>query len=368
MTDAPRLAMLKAHLSRRNFLGAAAATGAAAALKPTGLLAQDDRPWDGSLVSYPDPAIEVIDDRFAPYRLANAAVERLATGFRWAEGPVYFGDGGYLVWSDIPNNRQMRWLEATGEVSVFREPSNFSNGNNRDREGRLLTCEHDTRRVTRTEHDGSVTVIADEYDGKPFNAPNDVIVHPDGGIWFTDPGYGILMNYEGHVDEFELPEAVYRIDPDSGKVEKMAEVEKPNGIGFSPDYSTLYVSDTGGTHTEGHPHQILMWDVVDDGTRITNERQFTDVGAGFVDGLAVDVDGNLWCGAIFGGLFDADDHDGVHIYAPDGDLIGKIHLPEPCANLCFGGKRRNRLFITGSQSLYSVYVETQGVAVWANDN
>ncbi|MGR4066521.1 SMP-30/gluconolactonase/LRE family protein [Billgrantia sp. C5P2] len=355
-----------AHLSRRTFLGAAAAASTAAVLKPGQLLAQE-RPWDGSLVSYPDPAIEVIDERFGAYRLANAAVERLATGFRWAEGPVYFGDGGFLVWSDIPNNRQMRWLEDTGEVSVFRQTSNNSNGNTRDREGRLLSCEHDTRRVTRTEHDGAITVLADEFEGKPFNAPNDVIVHPDGGIWFTDPGYGILMHYEGHIADFELPEAVYRIDPDSGQVEKMAEVMKPNGIAFSPDYSRLYVSDTGGTHTPGHPHQILVWDVVDDGTRLANERQFAEVGPGFIDGMAADMDGNLWCGAVFGGLFDAEDHDGVHVYADDGTLIGKIHLPEPCANVCFGGPRRNRLFMTASQSLYAVYVETQGVAVWAGN-
>ncbi|MCE8016936.1 SMP-30/gluconolactonase/LRE family protein [Halomonas sp. MCCC 1A17488] len=355
-----------ARLSRRRFLGAAAAASATAVLKPGELLARE-RPWDGSLVSYPDPAIEVLDDRFAAYRLANAAVERLATGFRWAEGPVYFGDGGYLVWSDIPNNRHMRWLEDTGEVSVFREPSNFTNGNTRDREGRLLSCEHDTRRVTRTEHDGSITVLAEEFDGKPLNAPNDIIVHPDGGIWFTDPGYGILMHYEGHVADFELPEAVYRIDPDSGQLDKMAEVAKPNGIAFSPDYSRLYVSDTGGTHTPDHPHQILVWDVVDDGTRLANERQFAEVGPGFIDGMAADMDGNLWCGAVFGGLFDAEDHDGVHVYADDGTLIGKIHLPEPCANVCFGGRRRNRLFMTASQSLYAVYVETQGMAVWAGN-
>ncbi|QJQ93879.1 MULTISPECIES: SMP-30/gluconolactonase/LRE family protein [Halomonadaceae] len=353
-------------LSRRAFMGTAAAAGAAAAFAP-GMALSQQRPWDGSLVSYPDPAFEIIDERFARYRLANAAVERLASGFRWAEGPVYFGDGGYLLWSDIPNNKLMRWLEDTGEVSVFRQSSNYANGHTRDREGRLLSCEHDTRRVTRTEYDGSITVLADAFEGKPLNAPNDIIVHPDGGIWFTDPGYGILMHYEGHVADFELPEAVYRIDPQSGQLEKMAEVEKPNGIAFSPDYSRLYVADTGGTHAADHPHQILVWDVEENGTRLVNERQFAEVGPGFVDGLAVDTDGNLWCGAIFGGLFGADDHDGVHCYADDGTLIGKIHLPEPCANLCFGGPRRNRLFITGSQSLYAVYVETQGVAVWIND-
>jgi gluconolactonase len=250
----------------------------------------------------------------------------------------------------------MRWTEETGEVSVFRCPSNNSNGNTRDQQGRLITCEHHTRRVTRTEYDGSITVLIDRFDGKRLNAPNDVVVHPDGHIWFTDPGYGILLNYEGGLAEFELPTNVYRLNPDTGEATVATdELEKPNGLCFSPDYAKLYIVDTGASHKPNHPRHILVYNVVDN-ARLTDGRLFCDMAPGTSDGIRCDIDGNLWASAGWAG----DGYDGVHIFAPDGDLIGKIHLPEVCSNLCFGGLKRNRLFMTGSQSIYAVYVEAQG--------
>ena len=317
---------------------------------------QMDRDWQQGVIRYPDPAIEVVDPRFQKYVLGSAALERLWTGGRWTEGPVWFGDGRFLLWSDIPNNRVMRWLEETGEVSVFRSPSNYSNGNTRDRSGRLITCEHDSRRITRTEHDGRITMLMDNYQGKKLNAPNDVVVHLDGHIWFTDPGYGILKMYEGHIAEFELATAVYRLNPDTGEATIATdELEKPNGLCFSPDYSKLYITDTGASHKPGHPRQIMVYDVVE-GAQLVNGRPFCDMGQGSADGIRCDVDGNIWSSAGWVGA----GYDGVHIFAPDGDLIGKIHLPEVVSNLCFGGVQRNRLFITASQSLYAIYVETQG--------
>ena len=316
-----------------------------------------DRNWKYDVVGYPDPAIEIVDPRFAKYVLGSAAIERLWTGARWTEGPVWFGDGRYLLFSDIPNNRIMRWSEETGRVTTFRQPSNNTNGNTRDRQGRLISCEHDSRRVTRTEHDGTITVLIDQFEGKTLNAPNDVVVHADGHIWFTDPGYGILMNYEGHRAEFELPTRVYRLNPESGAATVATEsLEKPNGLAFSPDFNTLYVSDTGASHKPGHPHHIRQFDVVNE-ANLENERLFCDMGAGVSDGFRVDVDGNVWTSAGWGGA----DYDGVHVFAPNGDLIGRIHLPEVVSNLTFGGQKKNRLFITGSQSLYSLYVETVGV-------
>ncbi len=325
----------------------------ASALVSTAALADQLPLGDLPGTRYPDPRVESLDKRFAA-KVGNAAIERIATGFRWAEGPVYFRDGGYLLWSDIPNNRMMRWLEEDGHVSVFRNPSNFSNGNTRDRQGRLVTCEHDTRRVTRTEPDGGITVLMDSFDGKKLNAPNDIIVASDGAIWFTDPGYGILGNYEGHKDTLELPPRVYRLDPQTGKAKVVADsFDKPNGLALSPDEKKLYIIDSGITH--GGRSNMRVFDV--SGDSLSNDKVFAEGFApGFTDGVRVDVDGNVWCSM---GWADPKE-DGVRCYEPGGTLIGKIHLPETCANLCFGGKRRNRLFMTASTSVYAVYVETQG--------
>ena len=301
---------------------------------------------------YPDPAVQIVDDSFARYRLASAKVERLATGFRWSEGPVWFGDGRCLLWSDIPNNRMMRWDEETGAVSVFRKPSSFANGNTRDRQGRLLTCEHGSRRVSRTEYDGSVTAIADRYEGKPLNSPNDIVCKSDGSIWFTDPPYGILGYYEGSSAKPELPTSVYRVDGRSGAIEVVADdIDRPNGLCFSPDESTLYVVQSGGS-----PRAIHAFDVTDGGRRLANRRKLIDAGPGTPDGLRCDIDGNLWAGWGMG----REELDGVSIFNPDGRLIGRIALPERCANVCFGGLHRNRLFMCASTSVYALYVNTQG--------
>ena len=308
------------------------------------------------IVRYPDSRVEVLDDHFAQYKLANAAVEMLWTGGRWLEGPAWFGDGRYLLFSDIPNNRILKWEEETADVSIFRKPSNNTNGNTRDRQGRLVSCEHDSRRVTRTELDGSITVLMDRFGGKPLNAPNDIVVKSDDSIWFTDPGYGILMGYEGHRAEFELDTNVYRLDPESGQAEVVAgDFTRPNGICFSPDESLLYIVDTGSSDGPDYPSHIRVFEVID-GMRLANGRVFADMAPGSSDGIRADRDGNIWSGACWGG----DGFDGVHCFHPDGRLIGKIHLPAPCANLCFGGAKKNRLFMTTSQSLFSVYVETIG--------
>lgn len=340
-------------MKRRTFLNVTAGAATAVACRPFSLAAGQDRKTP---VVYPDPAVEVIDPRFAKYAVGNAAVERLYTGARWAEGPVWFGDGRYLLFSDIPNNRMLRWLEDTGEVTVFRSPSNYSNGNYRDHQGRLLTCEHDTRRLTRTEHDGTITVLMDQFQGKKLNAPNDLAVHSDGAIWFTDPGYGIMSNYEGHKAAFELPTNVYRLDPNTRQVTVVAsDMDKPNGICFSPDEKKLYIVDTGVPKHAGDPHPIRVYDV-EDGARLKNGRLFVNMAPGSSDGIRCDVDGNVWSAAGWAG----EGYNGVHVFAPDGALIGKIHLPETCANLCFGGSKKNRLFMAASQSLYSLYVGTQG--------
>jgi gluconolactonase len=305
---------------------------------------------------YPDARIERLDPRFV-YKQGNAAIERIATGFRWAEGPAYFRDGGFLIFSDIPNNRMMRWLEEDGHLSVFRAPSHYANGNTRDREGRLITCEHDTRRVTRTEHDGQLTVLIDRFGGKPLNAPNDVVVASDGAVWFTDPGYGIDGPYEGHKAAAELPRNVYRLDPSSGTASVVADdFIRPNGLCFSPDERRLYVVDSGISH--GGPAHIRAFDV--DGARLRNGRVFAaDFAPGMTDGLRTDIDGNVWCSM---GWADPTE-DGVRCYAPDGDLIGKVHLPEGCANLCFGGRKKDRLFMCASTSVYALYVNAQGAMV-----
>ena len=343
-------------MQRRTFLNVATAATAAMALEP---LAVAGNPDAKAPTHYPDAAVEVLDPRFAKYVVFNAAVERLYTGCRWAEGPVWFGDGRYLLWSDIPNNRILRWLEDTGEVSIFRQPSNYSNGNTRNREGHLVTCEHDSRRVTRTEYDGSITVLADRFQGKPLNAPNDLAVHSDGAVWFTDPGYGILSNYEGHKSAFELPCNVYRIDPKTSALTVVvSDRKKPNGICFSPDEKKLYVVDTGFSDDRSYPRQIWVYDVVD-GVRLANGRVFVDTGKASSDGIRCDTDGNLWAGMGWGGP----ELDGVSVFAPDGKVIGRIHLPEICANLCFGGAKRNRLFMAASQSLYALFVEAQAAQV-----
>ena len=318
------------------------------------MTAHDDLTTLGPLTGmrYPDPRVEKLDKRFP--KQGNAGVERIAAGFRWAEGPVYFRDGGYLLWSDIPNHRIMRWLEEDGHVSIFRANSNYSNGNTRDREGRLVTCEHDTHRVTRTELDGTITVLMDNYEGKKLNAPNDLVVASDGTVWFTDPGYGIDGEYEGHKDAFDLPCNVYRLDPDSGKATVVADdFARPNGLAFSPNEDRLYIVDTGITH--GGPSHIRVFDVA--GGKLKKGRVFAgDFGPGSTDGLRVDTSGNIWCSMAWA----HPSEDGVYCYAPNGDLIGKVHLPEGCANICFGGKKRNRLFMAASTSIYSLYVDIQG--------
>ncbi|MCY4408849.1 MAG: SMP-30/gluconolactonase/LRE family protein [Caldilineaceae bacterium] len=315
-----------------------------------------ERDWSGGTVRYPDPAVEVLDDRFSKYRIGNAVVERLFTGCRWAEGPVWFGDARCLIWSDIPNNRMLRWNEESGEVSVYRSPAHHTNGNTRDRQGRLVSCEHTGRRVTRTEHDGSITVLMDSFEGKRLSSPNDVVVHSDGSVWFTDPGYGIMLNYEGQVAEAELPNRVYRLDPDSGEAAIVADdFLRPNGLCFSPDEELLYIVDTGRSHDPDGPSHIRVFDVTAD-NRLENGRVFVDMNPGMADGIRCDEDGNLWAAAGWAGP----GFDGAHCYAPDRTRIGQIHLPEICANLCFGGAGKNRLFMASSQSIYAVYVETAG--------
>lgn len=315
-------------------------------------------------IRYPDPDVIVLRPEFAKLKINNTALFRVTTGLRWAEGPAWNGVGRYLVFSDIPNNRQMRWLEEDGHVSQFRLPSNYANGNTFDYEGRQLTCEHLTRRVVRYEHNGTVTVLADKWNNKPLNAPNDIVVHPDGGIWFTDPGYGILAAYEGEKHPLELKEAVYRIDGKTGAMQLITdELYKPNGLCFSPDYKKLYICDTGATHYPQAPKIIKVYDVADEKS-IRNGRQFISMelqgkGTGLADGIRADVEGNIWAGAGWVGA----GYDGVHIFSPAGERIGMITLPEPCANVCFGGTKRNQLFMAAGMSIYSVFVETRGAHI-----
>jgi gluconolactonase len=305
--------------------------------------------------SYPDPAVQTLDPRFDAIKPPmNSGLEHLASGCRWAEGPVWFGDGRYLLWSDIPNNRIMKWEEETGGVSVFRKPSNHANGNTRDRQGRLVTCEHQGRRVTRTEYDGSITLILDRFDGKRLNSPNDVVVKSDDSIWFSDPAFGILGNYEGDRASPELPTNVYRVDGRTGQATVVAgDLNFPNGLCFSPDESKLYIVES-----RARPRRLIhVYDVVDDGTKLANGRVFVDAGDGSPDGFRCDVEGHLWCG--WGG---SEALNGVVVFAPDGAMIGRIALPERCANLCFGGRKRNRLMMAASQSIYAIYVNTEGIA------
>jgi len=300
-------------------------------------------------IQYPDPDIIALDPRFRRYIVGNTAIRRLHFGTQWAEGPAWNGVGRFLVWSDIPNNVQMRWTEEDNRVTIFRNPSGYSNGNTFDFQGRQISCEHGGRRVVRYEHNGTMTTVADRFDGKRLNSPNDVAVHPDGSIWFTDPTYGIRGNYEGFKNEQETKEAVYRVDSQTRQVEKVTDDQSgPNGICFSPDYKKVYVADTGTGR------DIRVYDV--DGKSLRNGKRFVQLdipGTGApsaADGIRCDVDGNIWCGA----------RPGVQVVAPDGARIGMIRLPETCANVCFGGSRRNRLFMAASESLYAVYVETQG--------
>jgi gluconolactonase len=292
-----------------------------------------------------------LDERFRRLVIPTARLETLAEGCRWAEGPAYFPAGRYLVWSDIPNDRMMRYDETSGAVSVFRAPSGFSNGNTVDRRGRLVTCEHGTRRVTRTEHDGTVTVLASHHQGKRFNSPNDVVVKSDGSIWFTDPAYGIDSDYEGHRADSEIGGChVYRVDPHSGDVSVVADdFARPNGLAFSPDERLLYVADTGATHAVDGPRHIRVFDVSQDG-RLSGGRVFATCTSGLFDGFRLDEAGRIWTSA----------GDGVHCYEPDGTLIGKILVPEAVANVVFGGMKRNRLFICATTSVYAILLPVNG--------
>jgi gluconolactonase len=292
----------------------------------------------------------VVHDDFARYVHGNVHLETLYTGCRWAEGPAYFAAGRYLVWSDIPNNRMLRWDECSGAVSVFRQPSMHANGHTVDGQGRLVSCEHQGRCVSRTEHDGRRTVLASHVDGKRLNSPNDVVVKSDGSVWFTDPTYGIDSDYEGDAAPSEIGAShVYRLDPASGKLQAVAtDFVKPNGLAFSPDERQLYIADTGASHVKEGPRHIRRFEV--DGGQLSGGEVFATCADGFFDGFRLDVHGNVWTSA----------GHGVHCYAPDGRLLGKICVPEVVANVCFGGPKRNRLFICGTTSLYAVYLNTQG--------
>jgi gluconolactonase len=355
-------------IDRRTFFGVASALAAITAMTPAAFARNFGS--EAEPQRYPEPDVVPLDKRFK-YKLGNTPILRLYRGTMWAEGPAWNGVGRYLLWSDIPNDEQLRWLEEDGHVARrFRHPAGNSNGNTFDYQGRQIACEHGNRRVVRYEHDGTLTVLASEYGGKPLNAPNDAVVHPnDGAIWFTDPGYGSLMNYEGHrvkesgasAQPFQK-EAVYRIDAQSGRIEKVAdEPFKPNGLCFSHDYKRLYVADTGASHYTDAKNIIWGYDV--DGAKLVNPQTFASMEyegkSGFADGIRCDEDGNVWSSAGWVG----DGYDGVHIFAPSGDRIGLIRLPEICSNVCFGGSKRNRLFMTGSQSLYAVYVETRGAHI-----
>ena len=303
-----------------------------------------------SLATFRDVAV-VLDDRFQSLHIGSARLEKLAEGCRWAEGPAYFPASRYLIWSDVPNDRMMRFDETSGAVSVFRHPSGYSNGNTVDRQGRLVTCEHGNRRVTRTEPDGSITVLASHYRGKRFNSPNDVAVKSDGSIWFTDPAYGIDSDYEGHRAESEIGVChVYRVDPNTGDVRVVADdFVRPNGIAFSPDEQRLYVADTGATHVKDGPRHIRVFDVDDQGS-LSGGNVFATCTQGLFDGFRLDEAGRIWTSA----------GDGVHCYESDGTLIGKILVPEAVANVVFGGPKRNRLYICATTSLYAVMLPVNG--------
>jgi gluconolactonase len=327
------------NITRRGLFATAGAAATAMALpRSAGAQSFEFKPNQ----RYPDASVEILDPSFAKHRLFSSSVEQLASGMRWAEGPVWFGDGRYVLVSDIPNNRIMRYDEANGGWGVFRQPSNFANGNARDRQGRLLSCEHLTRRVTRTEYDGKITVLADGFDGKRLNSPNDIVCKSDGSIWFTDPPFGIGGEWEGDKATPELPHSVYRIAPDGKLGLVTAELNGPNGLAFSPDEKKLYVID---------------------GSTVSNKTKFIDAnGPGALDGFRVDTDGNLWCGWGSNGSAGArpEDLDGVMVFNSQGKPTGFIRLPERCANLTFGGPKKNRLFMASCHSLYALYVEARG--------
>jgi len=306
--------------------------------------------WQPSLRT-PDPAVRILDNRFEHYRLPHATVERIWTGARWSKGPVWIGDARAVLWTDLPNDRILRWDEVTGSVATYRSPSDKANGMTRDRQGRLIVCEHGTRRVTRTEYDGSITVLADSYQGKRLNSPNDVIVASDDAVWFTDPPFGLVSDYMGQIGTPELSANIYRLDSKTGALQCMADqVPGPNGLAFSPDEKKLYV-----VASRARPRTIMEFDVVD-GHRVEGGKVLIDAVDGAPDGFRIDVDGNLWCGWGTGTA----ELDGVRVFAPDGTAIGHISLPERCANLCFGGRMRNRLFMASTSSLYALYVNTRG--------
>jgi gluconolactonase len=348
-------------VGRRTLLKAAAVVAGAAAVAPVTALAQEDRDYgpDAPPVHYPDPDVVSVTPDFDQYRVGNSAIQRIWTGGLWVEGPAWNGVGRFLLWSDIPNDIQLRWLEDDGHVSTFRAPSGNSNGNTFDWQGRQVSCQHGNRRVVRYEHDGTVTVLADKFEGKPFNSPNDAVVHPNGNIWFTDPPYGTASpgGYEGNPGELFQPNAVYRI-ASVGRVERVTdELVAPNGLCFSHDYKKLYIVDTGTGAGD-----IKVFDVVDE-ARLANGRVFTDM---MIDGKKVgpdavraDVDGNIWASGGWVGY----GFDGVHCFTPEGERIGHIRLPETTANFVFGGPKRNRLMIAASQSIYAVYVNTRGAHI-----
>lgn len=348
-------------LSRRRLLQGGLVCSAALAL-PT--LARAAEPLSQR---YPDPLIEILDDRFLELRLFNASVERLATGLRWAEGPVWIGDGNYLLMSDIPNNRIVRWDEVSGRLDTYRAQSNFANGLTRDRQGRLIACEGSTthglgRRVTCTEHDGRLTVLADNFEGKPFNSPNDVVVKSDGSIWFSDPPFQANSDYEGHRVKTEQPDGVYRIDGESLAVTRViGDLNGPNGLAFSPDEKLLYVVEG-----RAKPNRLVWaYTVKDDGSLGERRKHIEALEFGALDGIKCDVAGNIWCGWGSSGAPAAKPEvlDGVRVFDPSGKALGHIHLPERCPNLCFGGPEGNRLFMAGSHSLYSLYVNIRGAGL-----
>ncbi len=358
-------------VSRRSILSTAVAAAGIFAAR-TGRA--DEFAADAPPVRYPEPRQIALDDRFKKLTLGNTPIQRIyhSKDMLWAEGPAWNAVGRYLIWSDIPNNVQHRWLQEDGHVSVFRNQANNSNGNTFDFQGRQISFEHLTRSVARYEHDGTRTVLADSFNGKSLNAPNDGVVHPNGDIWFTDPGYGSLMDYEGQLADTGSvqpyqKEAVYRIEASTGKLFQMTtEINKPNGLCFSPDYKKLYVADTGASHYPDAKKEIKVWDVVEE-RKLVNGRTFASMMmtgmntaepvGGFADGIRADVHGNIWASAGWVGA----GYDGVHVFAAeDGARIGHIMLPEICSNVCFGGPKRNRLFMTASQSVYAIYVNTRG--------